>query len=200
MKFKFIEIGCSIFNTYIDKFGLDVNGLLVEPMPNLFDVVPSSKTVLKENCAITDHDGEVKFYLYDGFNKNSKYDYIKPGDYTWSQGFGWDISSIDLNPNRKLTGETTVKCLTLKSLLEKYNVTEIDHFKVDAEGHDHIILKQLLDLMNDGFKVNMDILFEYNKLSNKKQCTKVFGEIALNHGFLVKRMRTDIILVKNNKI
>jgi FkbM family methyltransferase len=187
MKYDFVEIGASIWNTSADHFGLDATGLLVEPMTNLFEAIPSSDTVKKENVAISSHDGFVKFYTYDGYSPEKEYTYMPLDEISKfgyeTQGSGWDVSSIDLNKKRKVTGELNVKCLTLRSLLQKYDITEIGLFKVDAEGHDYVILNQLLELMKDGLKITNEILFEYNHLSNKFELDKTSDEICNVYGF-----------------
>lgn len=187
MKYDFVEIGASIWNTCADHFGLDATGLLVEPMPNLFKAIPCSDTVKKENVAISSHDGVVKFYTYEGYSPEKEYTYMPLDEISKfgyeTQGSGWDISSIDLNEKRKVTGSLEVECLTLHSLLKKYNITEIGLFKTDAEGHDHVILNQLLDLMNNGLIVNDEIFFEYNHLSNKTELDRISDEICQKYGF-----------------
>jgi FkbM family methyltransferase len=200
MKYDFVEIGCSIAKTYADRFGLECRGLLVEPMPNLFKVVPSSDTVLKENVAITEHDGEVSMYTYDFFSVDKNYEYL--GDNLSnikSVPKGWGVSSIDKNPNpqRKVNGKTTVKCLTLKTLFNNYGIDEIDYFKVDAEGHDHIILNQLYQLMLSGLIINKEIVFEYDlPLANKSKLDKTSHSIEKIFNFERKIVGHDLHLIK----
>jgi FkbM family methyltransferase len=200
MKYDFVEIGASIWDTSIDHFGLDAIGLLVEPMPNLFKAIPSSDTVKKENVAITSHDGFVKFYTYDDYSPEKEYRYMPLDEISrrgyGTQGFGWDVSSIDLNKERKVTGELEVKCLTLKSLFEKYDVSEIGLFKVDTEGHDHVILVQLLALMGAGLKVNNEIFFEYNHLSNKLALDNTSDKICELYGLTKKYEDHNVSLTK----
>lgn len=196
MKYDFVEIGCSIWNTYVDSFGLNSTGLLVEPIPNLFTAVPESNTVKKENCAITSHDGFVYLYTYDEFSIDKKYRYMELNE-NHTQGLGWGVSSIKLNKYRKLNGKVKVKCMTLEQLFVKYNVSEIDFFKIDAEGHDHIILGQLLILMNQNkVKINKQIFFEYNKLSNKKALDVIANNICKKYFFSKEYLETDIRLKK----
>lgn len=200
MKYNFVEIGCSIYNTYVDRFGLDVNGLLVEPMPNLFKVVPNSKTVKKENAAITHYDGKVEFHLYHGFDPNRNYKYhgtnIKSA---LKEPNGWDVSSIDPNPKRidNCTGKLTVPAMTLKTLFKKYNITEVDYFKVDAEGHDHIVIQQLLNLMDSGITVNKEIMFEYAyPMCNKLELDRLSNIICEKYSFNKEPIEADIKLWK----
>ena len=202
MKYKFVEIGCSIWNTYADRFGLDVVGLLVEPMPNLFKVVPSSNTVKKENTAITDYNGTVDFHLYDEFSVDTEYSYygnIKLSE-TTQQPKGWGASSIDLNPNpaRKLNGKLTVSAMTLKTLFEKYNITEIDYFKIDAEGHDDNILNQLDKLLETKkIIVHKEIIFEYGyPICKKENLDNISNKILNREKFKKETIGADVRLYK----
>jgi FkbM family methyltransferase len=187
MKYDFVEIGASIWDTCVDHFGLKATGLLVEPMPNLFKAIPSSDTVKKENVAVSSYDGVVKLYTYDDYSPEKEYRYMPLDEISkhgyGTQGFGWDVSSIDLNKERNVTGEIEVKCLTLKSLLEKYNITEIDLFKVDTEGHENVIIRQLTLLMDAGLKINKEIYFEYNHLSDMAELDEIADNICKSHGF-----------------
>ena len=107
------------------------------------------------------------------------------------------IYYIDLNKERKVTGEISVKCMTLRSLLRKYEITEIGFFKVDTEGHDHIIMHQLLELMDEGLAVTNKILFEYNHLSDKQQLDKISDKICELYGFSKKYIPNNVELIKN---
>ena len=202
MKYKFVEIGCSICNTYADRFGLEVNGLLVEPMPNLFKVVPSSNTVKKENVAISKHDGEVEFYLYNEFTLDNEYQYYgsEPIQNAKDVKKGWGASSIDLNPHpgRPVNSKVSIPCITLQTLFNKYNVTEVDYFKVDAEGHDDVILEQLLLMVNNKeITINKEIIFEYGyPVCNKTKLDKLSKIFETTYNFQRKTDGADIVLTK----
>lgn len=200
MKYDFVETGCSIWNTYADKFGLQAKGILVEPLPNLFDVAPSPGTVFKENCAITSYDETVSMYTYDLFSKDSPVEYLgTKADRIPEMPKGWGASSIDINtnPERTVNAKTEVPCMTLDSLFKKYDVTELDHFKVDAEGHDHIVLDQLLSLMRSGLTINKEIIFEYNyAICDKKSLYKISHQIQEEFLFMRHSDGADIVLTK----
>lgn len=204
MRYHFVEVGSCIWNTYIERFGLDVNGLLVEPMQNLFDTIPTSDTVSKENVAITSHDGEVFMHTYDSFSVDDKFEYLGglTLEETQSMPRGWGASSIDLsiNPKRRLNSRIKVKCLTLKSLFNKYDITEIGYFKVDAEGHDHIILEQLLSLMRSGLVVENEIVFEYDHIiCNKPELDRISAAIQKEFGFKRSMLGHDVVLTRRKR-
>ena len=202
MKYDFVEIGCSIWNTYADKFGLEAIGLLVEPMPNLYKVVPSSSTVKKENTAISDHNGTVEFYLYDDFSVDTEYSYYGNIKLSKSneQPKGWGASSIDLNPNpvRKPNGKAIVNSMTLEMLFKKYNINEIDYFKVDAEGHDDVILNQLDKLLESKkVIVHKEIVFEYGyPMCKKENLDFISNKITQRENFKRESVGADIRLYK----
>ena len=56
-----------------------------------------------------------------------------------------------------------VKSLTIKELLKKYNITNLDLFFVDAEGYDGNIVNDFLDKTN----FRSIIIFEYIHIDDK---------------------------------
>jgi FkbM family methyltransferase len=129
---NFIQIGANIGNTdtdYIWKVVRDKkwNGVFIEPIPSSFTQLVNNYSDLEgsyfEDIAISDFDGEIIMYS----RSNSE---------TSNQQ-----SSVNKNHWGSDT-ETTVKCLTLNSLVDKYGLTEksFDLLQIDAEGHDGKIL------------------------------------------------------------
>lgn len=45
MHYKFVDIGCSNSAVSVDEYGLACNGLLIEPIKEMCDILPQSKTV-----------------------------------------------------------------------------------------------------------------------------------------------------------
>ena len=180
MKYDFIDIGCSIFDTSVDKYGINANGILIEPVKEFFDVLPSSNTVKKECVAIAEFNGESEFYailldgaklrywsedelekdIKDGFIKQDK-EYsplIRPA-HMGSSAFN-DPTKYEFTKHLKPTKQI-VKTMRLSNLFDIYNVTEIDTLKIDAEGYDILIVCQLLNIMKSSkIKINK-ITFEF---------------------------------------
>lgn len=122
-------------------------GLYVEPMPYLFEKlknnIPNDGNLF-ENSAISDYNGEIEMITIDkevidqGLVHSCFYG--MSAVYPPKNGLG---SEFDKPTVDKYGQKVTVKCITLDKLLRKHNITKIDVFKVDAEGHDYIIFKQI---------------------------------------------------------
>ena len=129
---------------YTQLYGFNV--LYVEPIPYLFERL---KTNLKniglfENSAISDYNGEIEMLtikrevIDNGLVHNCFYG--MSAVYPPKNGLG---SEFD-RPTVESYGELIkVPCITFETLLNKHNIQEIDVIKVDAEGHDFTIFKQI---------------------------------------------------------
>ena len=122
-------------------------GLYVEPIPYLFDKLKNNipnEGNLFENSAISDYNGDIKMVTIDkevidqGLVHSCFYG--MSAVYPPKNGLG---SEFDKPTVDKYGKEVTVKCITLDKLLRKHEIKNIDVFKVDAEGHDYIIFKQI---------------------------------------------------------
>lgn len=144
-------------------------GLYVEPIPYLFEKLTSniqSTGNLFENSAVSDYNGEIEMMtidrkvIDDGLVHSCFYG--MSAVFPPKNGLG---SEFDRETVEKYGKKVTVKCLTLDKLLRKHNVKKIDIFKVDAEGHDYIIFKQI-DF--DEFRPKV-IRIEWINLSEEEQ-------------------------------
>jgi hypothetical protein len=192
MRYDFIDIGCSIFDTSIDKYGMKANGILVEPVKEFFDVLPSSNTVKKECAAIAEFNGESQFYAI--LLEGAELRYWTEDELTRDVENGFIIQDEEcsplvrpahmgasafhdptkfdfaahLKPTKKI-----VKTMRLSNLFDAYNVTEIDTFKVDAEGYDIIIVCQLINIMKSkNIKINK-IIFEMPHEENDENSSQL---------------------------
>jgi FkbM family methyltransferase len=221
MKYTFIDIGCSHFSVSVDTFGLDVNGLLIEPIKEYCNVLPHSKTVQIENSAIGTERGIASFNAC--IPENLKYftsqemneiidDPVKQHEFVNQYG-GSGLSSFLNSDKLDISKETlniiNVNVITLQDLVEKYNITEIDYLKIDVEGFESIVLEQLVVLLdNNIIKINKEIRFEYNRLGSdtKEEMDNAYLHICEKYGFTAKfindRWDLDMVLTKqptNNK-
>jgi len=214
MKYNFVEIGTCYYDTCVDEFGLNSVGLLVEPIKEFYDVLPHSETVLKENCAISDSNGETNFTAL----LPKKIFYI-PGDVvkemtkdssTYQKVIeqrgdiligGWSSLSSNKHTihNNVLSKakEIKVKTMTFSSLIEKYNISEIDYLKIDTEGCEAVILKDIIELLNNN-KIKIDVIrFEYNERSDIKvldELIQQFAKYDYSHHMQKLRFNSDCIL------
>jgi FkbM family methyltransferase len=192
MKYHFIDIGCGHQSVSSDIYGTadDIFGMYVEPIKEYLDVLPSGKNIIKENCAIHDQSGVLEFnaLIADNPRYFSSAEMIAVvtnqqllDDYNRKYPGSNNSSFLNINDMwQNYKKKILVKTMTLEELFTKHNVTEIEYLKIDVEGYEESLLKQLYELMIlDKVKVLNEIKFEYNHLSNLnvlKELTKLFCE------------------------
>lgn len=205
MHYKFIDIGCGNTNVSVDQYGLAVRGLLVEPVKEFCGILPTSTSVIAENSAITDYDGEINMSVGEIDTENLMYfpiqalSTIKHVERLCKRYKLYGIES--LAKDNSIHNTRVVSCLRLETLLQKYDIDEVDQFKIDVEGHENVILTQLIELMRaNKFKVNERIIFEYNQLSDKQELDQLARLIATKFGFTYEFKQVgwneDIVMTK----
>jgi FkbM family methyltransferase len=176
---------------YITKYQLP--GLLVEPQPDIFQVLKENykenKNLQFANVAVGDKNGEIPFYRI-------KPELVIPGmEYKASSGSSFYreqivgnvknrlpplgnniLKSVSNNPDDYIQ-EISIKVNTLDLLLHEYGVTKIDFLLIDCQGFDYKILKQI-----DFEKFSPDIInFEHGLLCPEE--LQESQKILKNHGF-----------------
>lgn len=217
MKYKFIDIGCGHQSVSSDIFGTNVVGMYVEPIKEFIDVLPSGPNIIKENCVISDIEGEVIFNAIIPNPNDIKYfsnvqmarivkNERSLEKYNKIYDRSGQSSLYEYENLKDLTKKIVVKSLTLESLFKKHKVTEIDYLKIDVEGAEHIVLKQLINLLdNKKVIINKQIKFEYNMMSKDKVVLdNLMKIIKVNHNFDNKYEHTlpwneDMVMNKNNE-
>lgn len=164
MKYNFIEIGTSDFDTLLQTTENQI-GLSIEPIKIYLDRLPNNNHVIKVNCAISDKNG-----ITDVF-------WVKPEDIdeyglsVYLKGCNsiirpHTVTERELKEKKLefLLNQTECEMITWEKLVQRYDVESVDLLKIDTEGHDCIIINNLLDS-------NINILpkkiwFEANELTN----------------------------------
>jgi FkbM family methyltransferase len=129
---------------YTNMYGYKV--LYVEPIPYLFEKLKQNikSPALFENSAISDYEGEIKMLMID----QSVIDeglvhscfYGMSAVYPPKNGLGSEFDRKTVEDYGKLT---TVPCITFDTLIKKHQFYNFDIVKIDAEGHDYVIFKQI---------------------------------------------------------
>lgn len=198
MRYDFIEIGTSDFDTLIQQWPNKV-GLSIEPIKYYLDALPNNPLVTKVNAAVSDKCGTITIY-----SVNPKYiteyklpDWIRGcnavGDYhptvkklLVERNIPLDIFSID-----------TVECLDYATLVERYNITECGYLKIDTEGHDPIIINNIFDYCEKHSELLPErILFESNELTAPHIVDQIitrsksynYSLVSRGHDTILKRM------------
>lgn len=195
--YNFIEIGTSNFRTLVQKEADDTTvGISVEPISYYLDQLPNRKNTIKENVAISFENVErdvTIFYVPENI-------IIEKGMPRWMKGCN---SLHNYHPNhlsldvKKYVVQEVVKEIPISKLLEKYNVTSLDHLKIDTEGGDCDILLHLSNYLKGKSKsfYPKKITFETNSLTNKVKLRNIL-KIYSNFGYVVQsKSKTDTIIV-----
>ena len=147
MNCDFIEIGTSDFDTEIQNCDLTALGISIEPLKNYIDNLPDKPNVVKINCAISDQEGSMDMYYI------PKEDILQhlPGHVylTGCSSLGKPhptLQRVAQNNNvQHLIQTLSVPVRTFKNILETHQVKSITKLKIDTEGHDCVILNNILD-------------------------------------------------------
>lgn len=188
----FLEIGTSDFDTNLEFVESGAwRGIMVEPslpfytnMKAKIDKSSYHYNVILENSAISDTNGFVDFAISKDIDG-------------WQRGISTVISDshegtclYNLGNNKEVSYDRVVKvpCITLDSLLEKYNIKYIDYLKVDTEGHELNIFK------NYSWNIKPTFL----KIEKKHINQEVLRSILENNGYRVYFEEEDLyaILIK----
>ena len=123
-------------------------GLYVEPIPYLFERLKNNfknkDGNLFENVAISDFEGNIEMMMIE----QSAIDdgYVNPCFYGMSAVYP-PKNGLSSEGDREIVEKygkiVTVPTITLETLLKKNNIENFDILKMDAEGHDFTIFKQI---------------------------------------------------------
>jgi FkbM family methyltransferase len=161
MHFDNIEIGTSDFRTLCES--AEGNGISVEPVPYYFQRLRKRDDWNYLRVAVSNRSGTATVYHCDP----DKLD-LYPN---WLRG----CNSIDhVHPTLKLICKhierTEVQVITPAELYIMCDITSIGYFKIDTEGHDHVIINSILA---DMLPLPETLRFESNELMPKTEYNKL---------------------------
>jgi len=174
--YDFVEIGTCDFDAII----LNENpgkGISVEALPYYSNRLPEVNGVTKINAGISDKDGEMNIHWVnpDNFKKWDLPDWVR-GSNSIGQPHAVVQEECDYR-NISYDDVITISKIKVKSwktLAKENNIKGVKLIKLDTEGHEHIIMKNLLeDLIERSSFRPEKIFFENNKLANKDKLTEV---------------------------
>lgn len=167
-------------------------GLLVEPSPKLYNDLVKNRNCYHENVLLGSNNKELT-YLH----------IIEPDDVEKHRGSAglagvvdfYDPRHLDrihmrLNETNASSVEIKMKTISLQSLFDKYNITDIDYFSLDTEGSELDILKSV-----DFEKVNIKLLgVEFNYETDNE----TFNFIKSKGFNPIHRLGPDIMFTKSS--
>ena len=173
----FVEIGANCFDTLISYAKDGWTGIMVEPVKEYFDKIEQVRGVFYEQVAIGTNAGSTEFsYL-------SAEIVLKHGMPHWALGLGslGSHPTIAKNGWENLISKQTVDVIPFNILLERNFVGIIDLLKIDTEGFDCEILKQV-DLEKVDRIVFEHVLCKPNELERETKRLQEQGFILNKQG------------------
>jgi len=167
--YDFIEIGTCDFSTEIEKADDSTVGLSVEPLKWYYDALPNKANVKKINKAISSERGELDMY------------FVSPEDIKKYRLPDWVRGSSSVNKKNAeveryleskdllhLFKTKRVPAITFGDLVAENLVHKIKLLKVDAEGHDAVIIKSVINYCDEHPEIfPSKIIFEVNMLTER---------------------------------
>lgn len=184
MHYEVIEIG--VCDYQIDSDNANGPCLLVEPHPVYHRKLLDHK---KNNWRI--HQGAVS----DTRSRELLF-YVSEEDVE-SNGLPWWIRacasikepSMDLvNYCPHLVQAVEVDVMTLSDLFEKYQVSSLDMFKTDLEGHDEIVLAQYVDIISENRDLEAQTIDFENKWFSSLTALEATEATLLKIGYGIRRI------------
>lgn len=200
MKYDFIEIGSSNYDTLLQSSTSDQTGLTVEPMIEYLNQLPDKPNITKVNVAIGNTSGELDIYYFSD-ETIKKYNLGN-----WFYGCNMigkphplhylEIQQKGLPPN--IIDCRKVPIITIETLFNSYNVTEIDYIKIDTEGYDTQIMNMYIDYIKTNPNVKAKkIQFESGRWCNQNEVKQIINEL-INLGYTCIETGEDTILILNH--
>ena len=194
MKYNFIEIGTSNFDTLIQAATDATVGLSIEPIQYYLDQLPNPTNVKKINCAVSRTNQNEILHVY----------YV-PEDViveqqlpAWLKGCNavgeYHFQHTDLGIEH-LVHKQLVPCLPIGTIFDQNDVSELDYLKIDTEGSDCAIMLHLAEYLTTRptTRYPKRILFESNELAVPAQVTQVKKKF-IDLGYHVTQAGYDTIL------
>jgi len=194
MKYDFVEIGTSNFDTLIECATADTRGISVEPIQWYLDSLPNPQGVLKLKCAISrtnvSETLEV-YYVPEHLIRQHKL----PG---WLRGCN-SVGDYHLQHHvfdvKHLVHRDQVESIPIGLLFDRHNITELDYLKIDTEGSDCDIMLHLLEYLKtkNSSHYPRRILFESNELAAPAQVQLVISKF-IELGYRLVKSGGDTVL------
>jgi hypothetical protein len=194
MKYDFIEIGTSNFDTLIEAADDNTVGLSIEPIGRYLDQLPDRARVKKLAIAVA-RDNQWGFMDV----------YYVPERVIRARGLpDWlrGCNSVgDYHPKhtelavRDLVQIATVELIPIGELFICHDVTELDYLKIDTEGADCDIMLHLYEFLKTepAARYPKKILFESNELADRSQ-VELIKSLFNTLGYRVIRSGYDTVL------
>ena len=156
MKYTYIDIGTCDFETSAELMVSTDFGLFVEPLFKYLKKIPEEDNIIKAPFAISNFKGYSELFYFSEENINY---YNLPNWVRGCNSIGKPHKLLSIEFPFIVPNKLFVPTITFSDLIELYSITEAQNIKIDTEGHDHIILNQIINYVQS---LNIKkIIFEY---------------------------------------
>ncbi len=203
MFFNIVQIGAFNGNDKVYdilKKEITAKALLIEPVPWIFEELKNNYKIIAnpdrlffDNSVINIYNGECEFYAIN----NKQY----------SENWATQLSSLKLtlikeheqflNNNELEYQKLILPCINSLSLIKKYNITDIEFLKIDAEGLDYDLIK---DWPYDKIKpkyLQFEIVHLDGKINSRKSFFSMNSFLKTKGYTFLKDEDLDIIYKRN---
>jgi hypothetical protein len=197
MKYNFIEIGTSNFDTLIETATDTTVGISIEPIQYYLDQLPNPPGVTKLKCAVSRNNRSETLEVY-YVPEHLIHEHGLPD---WLRGCN-SIGDYHLQHHllnvKHLVVRDQVQCVPIGALFDQQDITELDYLKIDTEGSDCDIMLHLLDYLKTQphSRWPRRILFESNDLARTAQ-VELVKTLFVNSGYRLVRSDYDTVLELN---
>jgi hypothetical protein len=197
MKYDFVEIGTSNFDTLIENASDQTVGISIEPISHYLNQLPDKPNVKKLNYAISDGEElEIArvYYVPENIIERLNLPHWLKGCNTIND-FHFQHSNLNV---KKYVDSFPVINMPIKMLFKMYEITELDYLKIDTEGYDVYLLQSLFEYLQTVGKLSYpkSILFESNGLTDSQKVLDIIEKYkTLGYKLIFSEHETLIRLV-----
>tara|TARA_R100000278_G_scaffold94497_1_gene72152 strand:- start:11 stop:604 length:594 start_codon:yes stop_codon:yes gene_type:complete len=183
----FIEIGSCDFNTLNHLYYDGWRGIIVEPVKEYLDNLERHPSIEYVNMAIDTQNGTRDLWMCPKEYQKVSRDYRGMSSFYRDIHHGSVVGEQVLNDKGKPvhTDKIEIQTITWNTLVETFNIKEVDYLKIDTEGHDWEILKSI-----DLNKIKPKIIKVEHKHSGKK---KEIMTYLFENGYHVEAFYYDVM-------
>lgn len=144
MKYDFVEIGTCDYHTLLEGCSSGQRGISVEPVKEYLDRLPNKPNVTKVNVAISSENKMVNLFWVEPRNQEKF-------NLGFTKGWGTIIkphrghSEPEMMLSTGMLSKHQVEAITWSTLVERYDIESVEYVKIDAEGHDCVIVNSILE-------------------------------------------------------
>lgn len=191
MKYDYVDIGTSDFETSLSQLKENEKIILVEPLIYYLNKFPNKENIYKCPFALSDKDGIMKMYYVN--EENIK----KYGLPDWVRGCN---SLGEMHPTlvNQLNIQFIIECvhvpvISVSNFFNLYEITEIGQLKIDTEGHDYVILNEVYTIQETQNIPIQKIIFEY--IWHKDKLDKIIRKYKEKYNVKISQLGDNVTMI-----